>query len=460
MSEPGRAAAGRTFRRPAATCLDRHGPGPGHANCCCWTSRPRSSTWPIRSKCWRFWSGCTGEQRRTIVMVLHDINQAARYAQHMVALVAGRIAAAARRARCSTPERVWRTCSASRRKSCSIPHPRRRSASPCGRSSKTAAGLKELLINVRVGQAKRTHQKCERLMVGLASLTHPTVAFRKERRSNIMPISGRTETHLSRRLEYPRPRGQLRPQRGRRGVSPGRVVAGVARVPGKRLVGHGQAENPRRGDRAGGLRVPVRPDGPRVHGLGLFPRMLGEARRRAAELALDCSFVFGDAEEPPFPDAAFDAVSSRHLLFNLPRPGVAVRQWVRILKPGGKLILIGDEPGERPDGSLALRAPALGWSLGCTARLGASRLEAHRRLPQGGLAVSAVPACAGAIRAVMEAAGSRRFAPFRRTAFSPPGERSPPCREGRDGPPPGLSFSRESSRDGLDRLAQEARNEL
>jgi iron complex transport system ATP-binding protein len=29
---------------------------------------------------------------RTIVMVLHDINQAARYAQHMVALVAGRIA--------------------------------------------------------------------------------------------------------------------------------------------------------------------------------------------------------------------------------------------------------------------------------------------------------------------------------------------------------------------------------
>jgi iron complex transport system ATP-binding protein len=33
------------------------------------------------------------EERRTIVMVLHDINQAARYAQHMVALVAGRIVA-------------------------------------------------------------------------------------------------------------------------------------------------------------------------------------------------------------------------------------------------------------------------------------------------------------------------------------------------------------------------------
>ena len=33
-----------------------------------------------------------GDGGRTIVMVLHDINQAARYAQHMIALVAGRIA--------------------------------------------------------------------------------------------------------------------------------------------------------------------------------------------------------------------------------------------------------------------------------------------------------------------------------------------------------------------------------
>jgi len=33
-----------------------------------------------------------GEQGRTIVMVLHDINQAARYAQHLIALIDGRIA--------------------------------------------------------------------------------------------------------------------------------------------------------------------------------------------------------------------------------------------------------------------------------------------------------------------------------------------------------------------------------
>jgi iron complex transport system ATP-binding protein len=39
-------------------------------------------------------------QRRTIVIVLHDVNQAARYAHQMVALVAGRIVA------CGTPQEV------------------------------------------------------------------------------------------------------------------------------------------------------------------------------------------------------------------------------------------------------------------------------------------------------------------------------------------------------------------
>ena len=30
MNRPGRSRPGRTFRRPAAACVDRHGPGPGH----------------------------------------------------------------------------------------------------------------------------------------------------------------------------------------------------------------------------------------------------------------------------------------------------------------------------------------------------------------------------------------------------------------------------------------------
>lgn len=44
------------------------------------------------------------ERRRTIVMVLHDVNQAARYAEWMVALVEGRIAASGRPEEILTPE--------------------------------------------------------------------------------------------------------------------------------------------------------------------------------------------------------------------------------------------------------------------------------------------------------------------------------------------------------------------
>ena len=86
--------------------------------------------------------------------------------------------------------------------------------------------------------------------------------------------------------------------------------------------------------------------GHRATGLDFSETMLRLARRRSAELDLPCQFVFGDAEEPPFGEASFDVVSSRHVLFTLPRPGVAVREWVRILKPGGRMILMGHDHDE------------------------------------------------------------------------------------------------------------------
>jgi ubiquinone/menaquinone biosynthesis C-methylase UbiE len=84
--------------------------------------------------------------------------------------------------------------------------------------------------------------------------------------------------------------------------------------------------------------------GHRCVGLDFSNRMLAEATKRAEQLRVACEFVFGDAESLPFDAARFDVVSSRHLLFNLPRPGLALREWFRVLKPGGRMILIGDEP--------------------------------------------------------------------------------------------------------------------
>jgi ubiquinone/menaquinone biosynthesis C-methylase UbiE len=82
-------------------------------------------------------------------------------------------------------------------------------------------------------------------------------------------------------------------------------------------------------------------------GLDFSTTMLERARRLAAEFNVECNFVLADAEDPPFPDDSFDAISSRSMIGMLPRPGLAIRRWMRILRPGGKLILIGNRPHPR-----------------------------------------------------------------------------------------------------------------
>jgi ubiquinone/menaquinone biosynthesis C-methylase UbiE len=84
-------------------------------------------------------------------------------------------------------------------------------------------------------------------------------------------------------------------------------------------------------------------------GMDFSKRMLSEAQKRAERIAPSCSFLFGDAEKPPFDVETFDVVSSRHLLFNLPHPGLAVRRWTQLLKSGGTMILIGEDVREQPD---------------------------------------------------------------------------------------------------------------
>jgi ubiquinone/menaquinone biosynthesis C-methylase UbiE len=49
-----------------------------------------------------------------------------------------------------------------------------------------------------------------------------------------------------------------------------------------------------------------------------------------------------DEENLPFTDNYFDEIYSRNLLEHLKNVGFAVKEMVRVLKPGGKLILITD----------------------------------------------------------------------------------------------------------------------
>lgn len=82
-----------------------------------------------------------------------------------------------------------------------------------------------------------------------------------------------------------------------------------------------------------------RPDAS-VTGIDLSPRMLAEARRRAAALGRDLELVEGDAERLPFPDASFETVVCALGLCSIPRPETAIAEMRRVLVPGGTLLLL------------------------------------------------------------------------------------------------------------------------
>lgn len=77
-----------------------------------------------------------------------------------------------------------------------------------------------------------------------------------------------------------------------------------------------------------------------VTGIDLSKRMLKQAEEKARAWGLEVTFKEGDAEEPPFEPESFDALVSRHVLWTLPNPENAVKNWARLLKPGGNLAII------------------------------------------------------------------------------------------------------------------------
>ena len=77
--------------------------------------------------------------------------------------------------------------------------------------------------------------------------------------------------------------------------------------------------------------------GAKVQGLDLTPELVERARENGRLLGLDTTFTEGDVEALPFPEAAFDVVVSQFGHMFAPRPEVAIREMLRVLKPGGTI---------------------------------------------------------------------------------------------------------------------------
>ncbi|MEJ2641291.1 MAG: class I SAM-dependent methyltransferase [Desulfosarcinaceae bacterium] len=77
-----------------------------------------------------------------------------------------------------------------------------------------------------------------------------------------------------------------------------------------------------------------------VTGIDLSGSMRAEALRKAGEMGLAIDVAEGDAEAPDFAPHTFDAVISRHLVWTLPYPAKALGAWRKLLKPGGRVVII------------------------------------------------------------------------------------------------------------------------
>jgi 2-polyprenyl-3-methyl-5-hydroxy-6-metoxy-1,4-benzoquinol methylase len=90
----------------------------------------------------------------------------------------------------------------------------------------------------------------------------------------------------------------------------------------------------------GSLSVLLASAGHEVHGLDLSKRMLAHAVRKAAQAAVAATFRQGDAARPALEPGEFDVVLARHVLWALPDPAAALTNWIALLRPGGRLVLI------------------------------------------------------------------------------------------------------------------------
>ncbi len=143
-------------------------------------------------------------------------------------------------------------------------------------------------------------------------------------------------------------------------MRPGRkAVAAAGERPGGRVLDVGVGT---------GLELPMFDRRTKLVGIDLSEPMLRRAQRRVGAKAL--ANVEGlaamDATRLAFPDSHFDAVVAPYVLTVVPEPEASLDELVRVVKPGGEIILVnhvgaGRGPMAWIEAQLAKRSAELGW---------------------------------------------------------------------------------------------------
>jgi ubiquinone/menaquinone biosynthesis C-methylase UbiE len=89
-----------------------------------------------------------------------------------------------------------------------------------------------------------------------------------------------------------------------------------------------------------GRNLPHYPPDVRITAMDASAEMLDIARSRAADLRRQVTLRVGDAQSLEFSDQSFDAVVCTLSLCSIPDPRAAVAEMKRILRPGGRALLL------------------------------------------------------------------------------------------------------------------------
>lgn len=97
-----------------------------------------------------------------------------------------------------------------------------------------------------------------------------------------------------------------------------------------------------------GKNIPFYPDGNELTGIDFSPKMLEQARLVAKRTGKEVSLHLADVQALSFESNSFDTVVTSCVFCSVPDPTQGLREIYRVLKPGGKLVMLEHVLSQRP----------------------------------------------------------------------------------------------------------------
>lgn len=90
----------------------------------------------------------------------------------------------------------------------------------------------------------------------------------------------------------------------------------------------------------GSLSLILAQQGHKVTGIDLSPKMIAQAKVKAAKANLDIEFIVMGAERPNLPQQSYNGIVCRHVLWILPDLKDVLERWTELLQTGSRILIV------------------------------------------------------------------------------------------------------------------------